>query len=183
MRENIVYVESCNVKEGYHAGNIIVDGLDLVSVPLEYVLGKSIDYFVFKDSMVLVNDQDRMYLNLIESYLNSNDKVEFYSVCQHSVHNMIRKIKVRRTIRNHSAFVLAIFNVILVALLFAVDVSGKMLSLLVLSGVGVLLEIYFVADFMRNYRKYLSGIKQLQLHVEQNFPKEQQKEIMTISKS
>jgi hypothetical protein len=181
--ENIVYVESCNLKEGYHSKKIIVDGLDLVSVPLEYVLGKSIDYFIFKNSIVLVDDQDRMYLNLIDCYRNEDDQVQFYYVCQHSVHNMIRKIKVRRTIKNHSAFVLTVFNVIMVALLFAADVSGKILSLWVLSGAGLLLELYFVADFFRNYRKYLAGIKQLQLHVEQNFPKEQQKSILTVSKS
>ncbi len=182
MIEN-VYIESCHVKEGYHAKNIIVDGLNLVSVPLEYVLGKSIDYFVFKDSVVLVNDQDRMYLNLIDRCHNIDDKIEMYSVCQHSVHNMIRKIKVRRTIRNHSAFILAVFNVILVAILFAMDVSGKMLSLLIVSGAGMLLEIYFITDFIRNYRKYLSGIKKLRMHVELNFPIDQQKSIMTVSKS
>ena len=154
MLDNNVYIESCYVKNLDQVGDYIeVDDLKLVAVPLTEIIGRGLDYFVCTDVSIDLSDQDQAYLNIIEKFYN-DDKTDFiYVVKRYSVHNLIRKIKVWRTMRNHSAFVVGLFSAIFIALLFAMDIAGNMVALWVILGVGVSVEIYLLADFIRNHRR------------------------------
>lgn len=182
--DNNVYIESCYVKNLDQVGDYIeVDNLKLVSVPITEIVGRGIDYFISTDASIDLSDQDQAYLNIIEKFYNDDKSNFMYVVKRYSVHNLIRKIKVWRTMRNHSAFVVGLFSAIFISLLFAMDIAGNMIALWVILGVGISVEIYLLADFIRNHRRYKNNIKDLSNDVKANYPLEQQRAIMTIAKN